>query len=108
MDHIKKNTYYKLDLKTLCSGDIHVSLQVPMVRTRTIDLIQYDKLPAGQNAVIAVMSYSGYDIEDAIVINKVWPKFIITLIDTLIITFIINICQEYCIIFSNSSPGVDR
>ena len=42
-----------------------------MVRTRTIDLIQFDKLPAGQNAVIAVMSYSGYDIEDAIVINKV-------------------------------------
>ena len=42
-----------------------------MVRTRTIDLIQFEKLPAGQNAVIAVMSYSGYDIEDAIVINKV-------------------------------------
>ena len=45
--------------------------QIPMVRTRTIDLIQFDKLPAGQNAVIAVISYSGYDIEDAIVINKV-------------------------------------
>ena len=43
-----------------------------MVRTRTIDLIQFDKVPAGQNAIIAVMSYSGYDIEDAIVINKVY------------------------------------
>lgn len=45
--------------------------QQPMVRTRTIELIGYDKLPAGQNATVAVMSYSGYDIEDALVLNKV-------------------------------------
>lgn len=44
--------------------------QVPLVKSRTIDLIQYDKVPAGQNASVAVMSYSGYDIEDALVINK--------------------------------------
>jgi DNA-directed RNA polymerase III subunit RPC2 len=44
--------------------------QQPMVRTRTIELIGYDKVPAGQNATVAVMSYSGYDIEDALVLNK--------------------------------------
>jgi DNA-directed RNA polymerase III subunit RPC2 len=44
--------------------------QKPLVKTRAIELIQYEKLPAGQNAIVAVMSYSGYDIEDAIVINK--------------------------------------
>lgn len=44
--------------------------QRPMVITKTIQLIHYDKLPAGQNATVVVMSYSGYDIEDALVLNK--------------------------------------
>lgn len=44
--------------------------QKPMVKTRAIELIKYDQLPAGQNATVAVMSYSGYDIEDALVINR--------------------------------------
>ncbi|KDQ20564.1 hypothetical protein BOTBODRAFT_26567 [Botryobasidium botryosum FD-172 SS1] len=44
--------------------------QQPMVKSRTIELIGYDKLPAGQNATVAVMSYSGYDIEDALILNK--------------------------------------
>ncbi|KAH9686448.1 DNA-directed RNA polymerase III subunit 2 [Citrus sinensis] len=44
--------------------------QRPLLTTRTIELVGYDKLGAGQNATVAVMSYSGYDIEDAIVMNK--------------------------------------
>lgn len=42
----------------------------PLVSSRTIELIGYDRLPAGQNATVAVMSYSGYDIEDALILNK--------------------------------------
>ncbi|CAH8278261.1 unnamed protein product [Arabidopsis lyrata] len=44
--------------------------QRPLLTTRTIELVGYDKLGAGQNATVAVMSNSGYDIEDAIVMNK--------------------------------------
>ena len=41
-----------------------------MVKTRTIEMIHFEQLPAGNNAIVAVMSYSGYDIEDALVMNK--------------------------------------
>ena len=44
--------------------------QKPLVKTKTIELMKYEELPAGHNASVAVMSYSGYDIEDAIILNK--------------------------------------
>ncbi|XP_065174728.1 DNA-directed RNA polymerase III subunit RPC2-like isoform X2 [Sycon ciliatum] len=44
--------------------------QAPLVKSRTLDLIHFNDLPAGQNATVAVMSYSGYDIEDALILNK--------------------------------------
>lgn len=44
--------------------------QKPLVKTKAIELIHFDEMPAGQNAIVAVMSYSGFDIEDATVMNK--------------------------------------
>lgn len=44
--------------------------QVPIVKTIMHDLGNYDKHPAGQNIVVAVMSYKGYNMEDAIIINR--------------------------------------
>ncbi|HLD03011.1 MAG TPA: DNA-directed RNA polymerase subunit B, partial [Candidatus Nanoarchaeia archaeon] len=48
---------------------LHYS-QVPIVKTIMHDLSGYDKHPAGQNIVVAVMSYKGYNMEDAIILNK--------------------------------------
>ncbi|KAJ9446811.1 DNA-directed RNA polymerase III subunit RPC2 [Diplonema papillatum] len=44
--------------------------QKPLCKTRIIDLIGTEQLPAGNNCMVAVMSYSGYDIEDAQIWNK--------------------------------------
>jgi len=44
--------------------------QKPLVKTKAIELIHFDEMPAGQNAIVAVMSYSGFDIEDATVVNQ--------------------------------------
>lgn len=44
--------------------------QAPIVKTINHDVIEYDKHPSGQNIVIAIMSYNGYNLEDAVIINK--------------------------------------
>ncbi|EPR64489.1 DNA-directed RNA polymerase III RPC2 [Toxoplasma gondii GAB2-2007-GAL-DOM2] len=44
--------------------------QKPLCKSRTLDLVHFEQLPAGQNASVAIMSFSGYDIEDAIVLNR--------------------------------------
>lgn len=44
--------------------------QRPLVKTRILELTGFLNLPAGQNATVAVMSYSGYDIEDASILNR--------------------------------------
>jgi len=44
--------------------------QKPLVKTRMLDVIGYNERPAGNNAILAVMSYTGYNMEDAIIMNK--------------------------------------
>ncbi|KAF9596989.1 hypothetical protein IFM89_014703 [Coptis chinensis] len=66
MGNIAYNQLYRMDSLLY----LLVYPQRPLLTTKTIELVGYDKLGAGQNATVAVMSYSGYDIEDAIVMNK--------------------------------------
>ncbi len=44
--------------------------QVPLTKTFMHDIFNFDQHPCGQNVVIALMSYEGYNMDDAIIINE--------------------------------------
>ncbi len=41
----------------------------PMVRTRTAKYTHTDKLPYGENVIVAVMSYTGFNQDDSLIMN---------------------------------------
>lgn len=59
-------TRYRTDNKTyrLQTG------QTPIVRAPLHNEYGFDNFPNGMNAVVAVISYTGYDMDDAMIINK--------------------------------------
>lgn len=56
--------------RTDSKSNILVYPQKPLVQTYAHNIVDYDTHPNGMNVVVAVATYEGYNIEDAIVINK--------------------------------------
>lgn len=44
--------------------------QKPIVDTRSTEVVHFNELPAGQNAIVAIATYTGYNQEDSIIMNK--------------------------------------
>ena len=44
--------------------------QVPLVKSRYLKYINNEEQPYGVNAIVALMTYTGYNVEDAILINE--------------------------------------
>ena len=44
--------------------------QIPLVKTKPMEIIGYNKRPGGQNCIVAVLSHEGYNMEDALIFNK--------------------------------------
>jgi DNA-directed RNA polymerase beta subunit len=44
--------------------------QIPLVKSRYLDYINHEEQPYGVNAIVAIMCYTGYNVEDAILINE--------------------------------------
>ena len=44
--------------------------QTPLIKSRYLEYINREEQPYGVNAIVAIMSYTGYNVEDAILINE--------------------------------------
>jgi DNA-directed RNA polymerase II subunit RPB2 len=44
--------------------------QIPLIKSRFLHYINREEMPYGVNAIVAIMSYTGYNVEDAILINE--------------------------------------
>jgi len=48
--------------------------QTPLIKSRYLKYINNEEQPYGVNAIVAIMSYTGYNVEDAILINEAAVK----------------------------------
>ena len=44
--------------------------QIPLVKSRYLEKINNEEHPYGENVIVAIMCYSGYNVEDSILFNK--------------------------------------
>jgi len=44
--------------------------EVPLVKSRYLKYINHEENPYGENAIVAIMCYTGYNVEDAVLLNE--------------------------------------
>ena len=44
--------------------------QIPIIKSRYMNYINHEENPYGENAIVAIMCFTGYNVEDAILINE--------------------------------------
>ena len=44
--------------------------QIPLVKSRYLQYINQEQIPYGMNCIVAIMSYTGYNVEDSIIFNE--------------------------------------
>ncbi len=60
------NFIYRVDSR---SHVLHYP-QISIVKTKPMEILGYNHRPSGQNCVVAIISFEGYNMEDALVFNK--------------------------------------
>lgn len=64
--HIATNVKKRFDSSILQLNYTHR----PLSASKILDIVKYNEIPSGFNAMVSVMCFSGYDIEDAMILNQ--------------------------------------